>query len=252
MASKDYFADKLYILLNFLKRQPKQLYLSFFIFLSLIAIVICIIQPWRVVQSVKVNAVLLNPKTIQKQLNIKPGTPRWRVAGQLAFIETNFLQKNHKIEDIHLGLNGNQVNVEVSERVTAGFINTKEKWYALDRKGHRVKEVTTPDGSAPIYKDFGSKGKLAQTAQSFADLDLTLRQNISQITFSPIKSNPNRLVINMNDGNTVYASIGTFGKKIIYYPGIAAQMPQKGIVDLQFGAYSYTYGQNHDKNNTKR
>jgi cell division protein FtsQ len=29
---------------------------------------------------------------------------------------------------------------------------------------------------------------------------------------------------------------------MIYYPGIAAQMQTKGIIDLQYGAYSYGYG----------
>ncbi len=46
----------------------------------------------------------------------------------------------------------------------------------------------------------------------------------------------------MTDGNTVLATLKTFGKKMIYYPGIAAQMQTKGIIDLQYGAYSYGYG----------
>ena len=89
-------------------------------------------------------------------------------------------------------------------------------------------------------------------ATQFVTLELTLRQNISQITFSPVKDNAKRLVIVMDDGNTVYATQDTFGKKISFYPGIAAQMPDKGIVDLQFGAYSYKYGTNAQKDDNKK
>lgn len=55
----------------------------------------------------------------------------------------------------------------------------------------------------------------------------------------------------MNDGNTVYATMDTFGSKINYYPGIAAQMPTKGVVDLQYGAYSYAYGTTQTNKTTK-
>ena len=46
----------------------------------------------------------------------------------------------------------------------------------------------------------------------------------------------------MRDGNTVYGDLNTIGDKMGYYPAIAASMKNKGIIDLQVGAYSYDYG----------
>ena len=107
-----------------------------------------------------------------------------------------------------------------------------------------------------MYDNFKTNTPVKKLAKEYVLLELTLRQNISQIIFSPNKDNANRLIIIMNDGNTVYATLNTFGEKINYYPGIAAQMPAKGIVDLQFGAYSYAYGTSqtnttHKKNDHK-
>lgn len=116
----------------------------------------------------------------------------------------------------------------------------------MDRNG-RQRQVAAPKGDAPIYAGFKSQSELQQVVQGFVGLELTLRQNISQITLSPNKDNAHRLVIIMDDGNTVYATSKTFGQKISYYPGIAAQMPEKGIVDLQFGAYSHAYGTPQDE-----
>jgi cell division protein FtsQ len=73
-----------------------------------------------------------------------------------------------------------------------------------------------------------------------------IRNGISAIAYRPNKVSPRRLVIYMRDGNTVYADYKTVGKKLAYYPGIAATMKDPGIIDLQVGAYSYSYG-SHDK-----
>ena len=69
-----------------------------------------------------------------------------------------------------------------------------------------------------------------------------IRQSISEVSYSPTKLNPDRLKLIMNDGNTVLVRADTLGEKMKYYPSIVSKMKGNGIIDLQYGAYSYNYG----------
>ena len=202
-------------------RRPRQLWLSLVIFAILIIGTLAIIRPWQSIKQVTVNAMELPDKKVQTYAQVM------------------------------VKQQGTHVTIKVIEKVTAGYIQKKGQWYLIDRNGH-LTTIGQPKGDAPIYAGFRTQTALQEVATQFVTLELTLRQNISQITFSPVKDNAKRLVIVMDDGNTVYATQDTFGKKISFYPGIAAQMPDKGIVDLQFGAYSYKYGTNAQKDDNKK
>ena len=62
-----------------------------------------------------------------------------------------------------------------------------------------------------------------------------IKRSISEIHDAPNKDNPNRVHLFMNDGNEVYASIPLPRNGVL--PGIAAKMKQKGVVNLEVGAY---------------
>lgn len=228
------------------KTIPRQFWLNLVIFVLIIISLIVYLQPWRVVQTVTVQSATIPAATIETAANVKKNTPLWRVVGQTNFIVQRLLQKKPAIDAAQVTVKGQQVTIKVIEKVTAGYVYQNGHWVVMDRNG-RQRQVAAPKGDAPIYAGFKSQSELQQVVQGFVGLELTLRQNISQITLSPNKDNAHRLVIIMDDGNTVYATSKTFGQKISYYPGIAAQMPEKGIVDLQFGAYSHAYGTPQDE-----
>ncbi|MCK8605345.1 cell division protein FtsQ/DivIB [Leuconostoc citreum] len=232
-------------------RRPRQLWLSLVIFAILIIGTLAIIRPWQSIKQVTVNAMELPDKKVQTYAQVMVGTPYWQVAGQTQFIAERLVKSSDKIDSAQVKQQGTHVTIKVVEKVTAGYVQKKGQWYLIDRNGH-LTTIGQPKGDAPIYAGFRTQTALQEVATQFVTLELTLRQNISQITFSPVKDNAKRLVIVMDDGNTVYATQDTFGKKISIYPGIAAQMPDKGIVDLQFGAYSYKYGTNAQKDDNKK
>ena len=179
-----------------------------------------LLQPWRVVQTVTVQSATIPATAIEADANIKKNTPLWRVTGQTNFIVQRILQKNPDVDAAQVTVNGQHVTIKVIEKVTAGYVYQNGQWLVMDRNG-RQQKVAAPKGDAPIYAGFKSQSELQQVVQGFVGLELTLRQNISQITLSPNKDNAHRLVIIMDDGNTVYATSKTFGQKISYYPGIA-------------------------------
>ena len=92
------------------------------------------------------------------------------------------------------------------------------------------------------YQSFDHhRQKLKTTAIQLGRLKPVVRNGISTVCYQPQKNAPNRLVIYMRDGNTVYANLTTVDKKMAYYPAIAATMKEPGVVDLQVGAFSYSY-----------
>ena len=75
----------------------------------------------------------------------------------------------------------------------------------------------------------------------YASLPSNVKTNVSEFYNAPTKLNPYRIKIDMNDGNKVIADMRTVKSKLKYYPGMAAQMKKKGVIDLEIGAYSYPF-----------
>lgn len=222
------------------RKRPLQLWLSLAVFAVLIGGLILILQPWRTIKNVSVASTVVSKEQIKKYVNVSQKTPYWRLVGQQTFIENRLQSQSDKVDSVKVTLKDDDVLFTVVERINAGFVQQKGQWYAINQQGNRH-QISQPDGDAPVYSGFKSDAVLSKTAVIFSNLEAALRQNISQIIFSPTKENPKRLKIIMADGNTVLATTTTFGQKIVYYPGIAAQMKAKGVVDLQFGAFSYNY-----------
>lgn len=222
------------------RKRPLQLWLSLAVFAVLIGGLILILQPWRTIKNVSVASTVVSKEQIKKYVNVSQKTPYWRIVGQQTFIENRLQSQSDKVDSVKVTLKDDDVLFTVVERINAGFVQQNGQWYAINQQGNRH-QISQPDGDAPVYSGFKSDAVLSKTAVIFSNLEAALRQNISQIIFSPTTENPKRLKIIMADGNTVLATTTTFGQKIVYYPGIAAQMKAKGVVDLQFGAFSYNY-----------
>jgi cell division protein FtsQ len=222
------------------RKRPLQLWLSLAVFAVLIGGLILILQPWRTIKNVSVASTVVSKEQIKKYVNVSQKTPYWRLVGQQTFIENRLQSQSDKVDSVKVTLKDDDVLFTVVERINAGFVQQKGQWYAINQQGNRH-QISQPDGEAPVYSGFKSDAVLSKTAVIFSNLEAALRRNISQIIFSPTTENPKRLKIIMADGNTVLATTTTFGQKIVYYPGIAAQMKAKGVVDLQFGAFSYNY-----------
>mgnify|MGYP001068670882 FL=1 len=94
-------------------------------------------------------------------------------------------------------------------------------------------------GSYPVFYNFKDKAKLKLAVTKIQELPTELKKSVSEIHYDPSKVNPDRIKLYMNDGNEVIADLSTLTKKMKYYPQIATKMEQKGIVDLEVGAFSY-------------
>ncbi|WDT66371.1 cell division protein FtsQ/DivIB [Companilactobacillus crustorum] len=131
--------------------------------------------------------------------------------------------------------------INVKEYPTLGYINKDGGYYRIIDNGRVLNQkLNSPIGNYPIYSNFNS-GRLREIANIYADLPSNVQTNVSEFYNSPTKLNPYRIKIDMNDGNKVIADMRTVKTKLKYYPGMAAQMKKKGVIDLEIGAYSYPF-----------
>lgn len=202
------------------------------------------LQPWAPLEKVTINTETSDGPQLLEKMSLTEGVPTWRVKGQTTFWRYHMMNRFETVDNVTIRYDQQTLVLDVVDKVTAGYLPLDKQWYALNRHGRLAQKVNRPADDAPIYQGFKAKdAKIYQDiAQQFAQLEVALRTNVSQIELSPTKSNAKRIVLYMNDGNTVYATYDELGQKMAYYANIAAQMSEKGVVDLQFGAFSYAYG----------
>lgn len=151
-------------------------------------------------------------------------------------------QKLPSIKSISFGThNMRDLTIKVSEHPTLGFINKNGGYYRIINNGKVINQkMSSPIGNYPTYSGF-SASRLKKMSNIYAELPSNVKTNVSEFYNAPTKLNPYRIKIDMNDGNKVIADMRTVRTKLKYYPGMAAQMKKKGVIDLEIGAYSYPF-----------
>jgi len=166
------------------------------------------------------------------------------------FTEQHFFidsaKKNPQISQLQIKyLAANVVQIHVKEIVKVGFVKVNDKYYYVLADG---RYIAAPLGefdqrNLPLYDNFKSHAKLKLVTQQVGELSPALRNGISEVLWSPTKENAARVMLIMDDGNEVLVNANSLAKNMQYYPGMAVQVTEKGVVDLQVGAYFQPYGQ---------
>ncbi len=184
----------------------------------------------------------LTKEQVEKNTNIYPGRFIWGVYLTRHQLIKQAVRKNPQIKSLRIEVTGPQsLRISVKENALLGTAVMNNDTYAVLADGQLQRTKTADNGIA--YKRFdGHKKALAATAAQLGKLKPAIRNGISSVSYQPTKEYPDRVIIYMRDGNTVYGDLNTIGDKMGYYLAIAASMKNKGIIDLQVGAYSYDYG----------
>ncbi|ANZ61760.1 hypothetical protein AYR62_04395 [Secundilactobacillus paracollinoides] len=182
--------------------------------------------------------------SVEKMTGLKTGDSIYKVSSKNAKqISKRVKQTYPRVKSISFKIKKhNQLAIHVVEYQTAGFVPSNGYYRIALESGVISKErQKQPTGNYPVYDKFTSARRLHQMILQFAKLQPKIKTGISEIQFSPTKSNPERIHVFMNDGNEVYATLSTFAAKMAYYPSIAAKMKRNGVVNLEIGAYSYPF-----------
>lgn len=132
-------------------------------------------------------------------------------------------------------------------------INIKEKQELAYIQDNDILKVVLDDGTVldekvdtqnedyPVIKSFKSTKKIEKLVIQYQKLSADLRKQIKLIELTPTKANSDFLTLTMADGNQVKITLEDIDDKLKYYPEVASQMTEKGIVDMEAGIYSYPY-----------
>jgi len=213
-------------------------------FIVVIGVMVYLISPLSHFQSVTVRgADALSASRVQKAVRIRPGDSIFKLLGHTQRLEQRAPKRNSRLKKVSISFQRpNRATIRVTEYATAGYVMKQNRYYEVLENGIVSEQsVTQPKSGTPVYGNFKNSRTLHRMILQYAKLDSEIKRNISEIHDAPNKDDPNRVHLFMNDGNEVYASIPTFAQKMAYYPGIAAKMKQKGVVNLEVGAYSYPF-----------
>ncbi|UUV95197.1 FtsQ-type POTRA domain-containing protein [Limosilactobacillus fermentum] len=212
-------------------------------FIVLLAM-IYVVSPFSKVNQVKVvGNEDLTAKQVEAASGAKAGAFIWRLVFDQAAVSKQAQQNNLQVKSIRVSLVGpRSVKVHVVENPVIGIVTHNGHQELLLSTG-KYQKISNNLTNFITYAGFAKhEGILTETAKQVGQLSATIRQGISQVTYSPTSTDDERLKIYMNDGNTVLANASTLAQKMKYYPSIVTNMNTAGVIDLQVGAYSYAYG----------
>lgn len=158
-------------------------------------------------------------------------------------------KKQPKIKSVKFSISRfNQINLKVDEYRTVGYLLNKNKYQAiLENTQVLSNQLTQSDDAGPVFTHFKQDQYLTTTIKAYMKFDKSVQSAISEIKYAQKKHNPNRIYLYMNDGNKIVADMQTIDQKIKYYATLAKQMKEKGIIDLEVGAFSKPYASQENK-----
>lgn len=92
-------------------------------------------------------------------------------------------------------------------------------------------------------RGFEEDDVLKKMVKELGELPEEVQHLISEVNLDPKKTDQFHLILFMNDGYEVSATIRSFSEKMVHYPSIVSQLDPsvKGIIDLEVGSYFRAY-----------
>ncbi len=215
-----------------------------------IGFMLFVISPVSHVHKVKITGnEIVSIDQIKHYSPVRVGTSLFSVWGKTDRLAKNLKDRSQRMASVKIRLTSfNDIQIKVAEYPTIGYLNVDHGYQPILKSGVIVKnKILNPRDGFPILKKFSNSRILRRTIAQYRKISPPVRTAIDTISYSPSKTNPDRVFIQMNDGNRVYASISSFGDKMDYYPSINAKLKTKSVINLEIGAYSYSVSEHQTK-----
>lgn len=214
------------------------------LFFLLILLVIYFQSPLSHVSEIKVKGNESVPdQTIIKRSSLKSGDNIWKLDKKKAVqkLEDHQEVKHAKVKIAF----PNTVYLEIQEYKTIAYVSTGTEFHPILENGLIVE--SRPKGgvpvNAPILSNFKEDAILENMAKELKALKPEIVNVISEIHYTPKKTDKYHISLFMNDGFEVSATILTFSEKMVHYPSIVSQLDPKvkGVIDMEVGSFFKAY-----------
>jgi len=157
--------------------------------------------------------------------------------------ERLIIKNNPRISKVTKSLSGiNEITLHIKEQQEVAYEKRADGYYPIFKDGRVANETTSdPDQHYPILIDFTDKKYVKKMMKNYEGFTEDVKENIKEIYYTPSDANQYRVHLLMHDGNEIIGSMTDLKDKINYYPQVAQQMDEMGIVDMEAGIYSYSF-----------
>ncbi|MGV3466832.1 MAG: cell division protein FtsQ/DivIB [Heyndrickxia sp.] len=208
------------------------------VFFLLIICVIYFQSPLSHVGKISVKGnVSLSKKEIIEKSGLSSQTNIWNMKSE--DIEKKILQLS-QIKSVTIKkVLPNQINIDIREHKQIASLATGTSYSAVLENGVVLRNNSLKELNGPILTNFHKGKYLKLMAEQLQQLPSEITNSISEIHYDPNKTDPYHILLFMNDGYEVSATMRTFSDKMVHYPSIISQLTPnvKGIIDLEVGSY---------------
>src|SRR5699024_622564 len=117
------------------------------------------------------------------------------------------------------------VEIQLKEHERVGYIKKEGYFHPVIGNGTTLaSKQKAVNGDAPILLNFNEETYLQKMTMELEKLPKGIFNLISEIYWKPREDNKNKIILYMNDGFIVEATIRNFAKNMEVYPSIASQL----------------------------
>src|SRR5690625_305553 len=221
------------------KKANRRLIFYLSIFFLLISVIIYLQSPLSNVNRIKVtgNDVISNEDIIELS-NLSADSNIWVI--NFRNVE-EAIEKHSLIDKVEVKRQLPQsVHIKVKEHKIVGYTKKDSQYFPVLESGEVVtNHQINNKGDGPILNNFDDEEYLKRIATELSEIPDYIFNLISEVSWKPTEKNKYKVVLYMNDGFIVHATIRNFSSKMKTYPSIIAQLDpkEKGIVHMGVGVY---------------
>jgi cell division protein FtsQ len=218
-----------------IKEQPKKqrsnwrFLLLLFLFFIVILIVLYFQSPYSKLKEIQIiGNHILTQEQIYKKADIRPGISyfNFRTSGVEDRLKSMVEIEQVTVERIF----PNRLQIKLNELPVVAFWYKENELYPILSSGHVLlnRPWTTNRVERPIISNWPTKEGIIELSRELEKLPLSVAEKISEITMTPIISDPYRLTLYMVDGYEVRTSIRNFAENMSWYPYFVRQTVEEG------------------------
>jgi cell division protein FtsQ len=226
------------------KKANRRLIMMLFLFFTLILCIIYFQSPLSKVHTIIINgneSVAIDD--VKQKSGIVKGTNIWKINRNDS---EALIEKLPEIEEAEVSIQfPNTVTIHLKEFEKLAYLSQGRDFIPVLSNGEILQNGLTQEipVNAPILISFKEGEVLDEMISSLKLLPEEILSTISEIHHKPSDTDSYRILLYMNNGFEVNATLRNFTEKMVHYPSIISQLDplQKGVIDLEVGSYFKAY-----------
>lgn len=222
------------------RKANRRLVLLLFLFFTMIAAVAYTQSPLSHVKKIIIKGNQIYSKNeIMDSSGLTNNTNIWKVRKDKITKKVKQLSEINQV-DVQIQW-PNTIIIHVKEHKRVAYLKKDTNYFPVMENGRVLKNKKTEiiPVNSPILFKFKEGAALNEMVKELENLPSEIVNSISEIHYTPKKTDQYHISLFMNDGFEVSATLRTFSEKMVHYPSIISQLDpeKKGIIDLEVGSY---------------